>query len=219
MADKKQKIEHPNIIFCEGLDAKLFLIWYLNSEALSDNPTFANSVQVIDFGGITQLATRLELLRVSPEYEMVKSLLIIRDAETNAQGAVSSVQSALRKTGFSVPDGPGVVKEGMPKIGFLLFPTCDNLPTTGALEDLCYSILSEDPESPVFPEITSFIQQMEEKGIRTYPRKFKTLIHTYFSVTDDYVSLKIGEAAKAGAFNWEHPKLKPLRNFMTELFN
>ena len=43
----KVKIEHQNIIFCEGMDANMFLIWYLNSQALSGNPIFANDIQVM----------------------------------------------------------------------------------------------------------------------------------------------------------------------------
>lgn len=38
--------------------------------------------------------------------------------------------------------------------------------------------------------------------------------NTYFSVTDDFVSMKIGEAARANAFNWSTDKLVPLKKFI-----
>ena len=66
-------------------------------------------------------------------------------------------------------------------------------------------------------EINLFICKLKDKELRSFPRKFKTRLHTYFSITDNYVSLKIGEAAKAGAFNWESPKLSPLKSFLYEV--
>ncbi len=41
--------------------------------------------------------------------------------------------------------------------------------------------------------------------------------NTYFSVTDRYVSLKIGEAARAGAFDWENKALDALRRFVESM--
>ena len=42
------------------------------------------------------------------------------------------------------------------------------------------------------------------------------MIHTYFSVNEKYISLKIGEAAKAGAFAWDHEKLAGLKSIILE---
>ena len=47
----------------------------------------------------------------------------------------------------------------------------------------------------------------------------KSRLHTYFSVNEKYISLKIGEAAKAGAFAWDHEKLDGLRNIISEGLN
>ena len=67
--------------------------------------------------------------------------------------------------------------------------------------------------------IEKFMYELGKRHGREYPHDFKTKLHTYFSVTDKYVSLKIGEAAKAGAFNWNSPKLLPLKNFLLEIIN
>jgi hypothetical protein len=48
-------------------------------------------------------------------------------------------------------------------------------------------------------------------------RPHKTKLHTYLSGKNDFVGLKIGEAAKAGAWNWEHLKLKPFRDIITAM--
>jgi hypothetical protein len=52
-----------------------------------------------------------------------------------------------------------------------------------------------------------------------FSRIFKAKLHTYFSVHNDYASLKIGEAAAAGAFDWNSPVLDPLKNFIQEILS
>ena len=83
----------------------------------------------------------------------------------------------------------------------MLFPTCDPAPGNGTLEDLCHS----------------FLTLLEKKG-REFPRIFKNRLHTYLSTNDRYVSLKIGEAAPAGAFDWNNTSLNALRDFLSEIF-
>lgn len=84
------------------------------------------------------------------------------------------------------------------------------------LEDLCLSILS-DPESPaVLDEIQRFLQVLKRDHARELRHEFKSKLHTYLSVDDAYVSLKIGEAANAHAFDWNSEKLAALKRFMTE---
>lgn len=53
------KILKENLIFCEGRDEQEFLIQYLNSTALSYESGFSNDIQVIDFGGNSELARKL----------------------------------------------------------------------------------------------------------------------------------------------------------------
>lgn len=218
MARAKEKIDHKHLVICEGVDAKYFLIWYFNSSALSDIRPFADDIQIIDFGGNEELSNYLAIVKNTAGFDKLESILIVRDAERDAEAAVSKIQSALRKNEFPVPEGPHIWKEGNPKVGFLLFPTCDAEVENGTLEDLCISIL-EEPNSPqVLQEIKTFLQVLRDKHGRSYPHEFKTTLHTYFSVTDKYVSLKVGEAAKAGAFNWSSGKLTPLKEFMMEVF-
>ena len=40
--------------------------------------------------------------------------------------------------------------------------------------------------------------------------------HGFFSLTDRFVGQKIGDAARAGAFDWEHEKVKPLVELVDE---
>jgi len=215
--NKNVKIQHKHLILCEGKDAEQFLIHYLNNPALSFNPSFSGDIDVMDFGGNSELFSYLQLLRLAPDFNIVRSLCIIRDAESDANTAIKEIKRALEKTGFPVPESPYLWTGDLIKVGFVLFPTCDPNPRNGTLEDLCLSCLSESQSANILEEIDSFLTLLEKKG-REFPRIFKTRLHTYLSTNDHYVSLKIGEAALAGAFNWNNTALNALRDFLSKVF-
>ena len=211
---------YPNmrhLILCEGRDEWGFLVKYLNSEALSEYSELSTIVQVEDFGGNEELSTKLQLWSRTPGFEQIKTLVVIRDAERNAEGAVQSIMSAFRNANLPIPPSPGCLeKTDHLSTGFLLFPSCDNHPQNETLEDLCLSILEETDYS-VLNEINGFLHSLQDQGLRSFPHEFKSKLHTYFSVTDDFVSLKIGEAAEAGAFDWSSQKLNSLRDFLLSM--
>ncbi len=212
------RIRKQHLILCEGRDAEEFLIKYLNSDALAADSRFSQDIQVMDFDGNSDLCNYLNLLKNMDGFNSVLSLLIIRDAERDAAAAQNQIITALRNAGFSPPPAACTWQAAAVKTGFLLFPDCNEHPVTGTLEDLCISILSEDSGEVILSEITEFMQHLTDTYQRSFPHEFKTKLHTYFSITDAYVSLKIGEAAGAGAFDWNNPRLNSLRHFIAESF-
>ena len=211
------QIFKSNLIICEGRDEQEFLIKYLNSGVLSTVPGFSNDIQVIDFGGNSELAQKLAVLKNMENFDKLTSLLVIRDAETNAESACQEIQHALKQNGFPIPQGPHCWEGNPLRIGFLLFPACDDTAQNGTLEDLCLSILSDPLAADTLEEIGLFLKRLENNRHESFSRIFKAKLHTYFSVHNDYVSLKIGEAAAAGAFDWSNPALDPLKNFIQEV--
>lgn len=215
--ETNKRIRKENLILCEGRDEEEFLIRYLNSVELSSDEYFANDFQVMDFGGNQDLLNYLNLIKNMDGFAQVKSILILRDAERDAEVACQQIKEALKKADLPSPELPHCWVGDSIKIGFLLFPACDDQLIDGTLEDLCISILSEESDA-ILGEIQDFMDHLKTKCSRSFPHEFKTKLHTYFSITDKYVSLKIGEAAAAGAFDWSNRKLLPLRDFMSELF-
>ena len=218
-ASEKGKIRDGinHLILCEGKDEYNFLIQYLNSEALSDQPELSNTVQVEDFGGNDELLTKLLLWSKAPGFENLKTLIVIRDAESNASSSAQKIIHAFKETGLPVPSCPHqFAYSDSLKTGFLLFPECSSTQVCGTLEDLCLSIINES-EGEVLTVVNSFLSSIEEQHIRSFPRRFKAQLHTYLSITDRFVSLKVGEAAKAGAFNWKSPCLSSIKSFLTEM--
>lgn len=95
-----------------------------------------------------------------------------------------------------------------------MFPACDKNPTTGTLEDLCLKILAKSDASMCMKEVNIFLERLETEHGKNFSHKFKTQLHAYFAVSDDYIGMKIGEAARAQAFDWSSSELESLKNFI-----
>ncbi len=219
MSIERKVIAKPYLLLCEGKDAERFLINYLESDALSQDRRFYNEIQVLDFGGNDDLCNFLMNLKNMEKYDQVKSLAIIRDAEKNFAKACQEVNGALKKCGFisskNCECGTWVSNFGGIKVGFLLFPLNKD---AGTLEDLCLRILSEKKGKDVLSAIDAFLALMESSFGRIYRRKHKNKLYTYLSSSNEYVTMPLGIASKAGAFDWESGELEPLKSFLTEGF-
>jgi len=211
----KKLINQPHVILCEGEDATLFIIWYL--EYLQKIDERFEIFQAFNFGGNEELPTLLSDIKKYPGYDDAASMIIIRDAESNYKSAVQSVKSALANSGLPVPSEPNEIAQGdKMKVAFSLFPSLSNNERNGTLEDLCIENLKEDNIKPLLGDINSFLLDLESKGRHfTWPHKAK--IHTYFSVTDDFVSKRIGEATKAGAINFECSEMNTLKELFIKI--
>lgn len=215
---EKNRIICPNIILCEGMDEWSFLVNYLAFLTTEDNAF--DTIQVINFGGISDLQRQFRQLIKMPDFSMVKSILIIRDAEKNPQGAKESICSTLMNNGFGVPNNPGeiIVSDNNIKVAYMLFPSCDeNGDEAGTLEDLCLRIISEPDYEGVLKEIDNYIELMEDKYSKDYPRVHKNKLHLLISSYDKYVDAKAGEAGQRGLYDWKNARLNMLREVMYKL--
>jgi hypothetical protein len=217
----KQALEKncPHVIVCEGIDAKNYLIWLL--QALIANDTAFERFQVIDAGGIDDLPRYVAAMPKLPSFSFIKTLTVMRDAEANAADSERSVRDLLRRHRFAVPSSactpccPCGDEEDV-ITGYALFPFFDKEAEDGALEDLCLETLAgKDAEGRLRIADGAISQVGEKFGKLKWPHKSR--LHTYLSLTDEFVTLKLGESAKAGAFDFQAPKLEPLKIFLRSM--
>ena len=201
---KNTRIEKRHLILCEGRDELFFLIAYLNSTHLSATPEFSEDIQVLDFGGNSDLLEQLKVLKVTPGFDEVKTLLIVRDAEKDANAAIQQIRTALENNGFSAPDGPHRwVKDEENNgihIGFLLFPGCDEAPMAGTLEDLCAFILKEPAPPKLLEVVDRFLDQLKTERGRDFVHRFKTRLHTCLAVSDKLCRNENWRGGQGGGF-------------------
>lgn len=196
-----------SILMVEGIDAYYFCIHACEAYGLE-------FVQVIDFGGITELYTEIEVLKKLPHYEEIPALGILRDAEKDARGAVHSVKSALKRNDLLVPKKPYEIAVGNPSVGFGLFPGTreHDLYDTGTLEDLCMASVKKDKNWKCVDDYLACLQKGE-----TLTHLHKARLHAYLAGKNGMAGMKIGEAAKAGAWDWESVVMQDFRTFLEEL--
>lgn len=221
MAYDHRKIKCRYIILCEGIDTEGFLISYLNSKALRYDERFSNVIQTFDFGGVSNLANFLQTLKQMDGFDGIDHILVLRDAEKNVDQAISMVRKAFCEANLPVPDSVNRWIQDQDKsisTAFTLMPTCDAKPTIGTLEDLCWNILKHDKVTEIKNDVAGFVNDVKLKYESISTHEHKSKLHTYLSVNERFISLKVGEAAKAGAFDWESEVLDSLKNLIAEGF-
>ncbi len=217
MPIERNNISKQYLVLCEGKDEELFLIEYINSKALSYDRRFSEDIQILNFGGISELSYYLQILENMEGFDHVKNIAIVRDAEQDYNKACREVVKSLRNNEINQPDCPGKWCESGKgyNIGFILFPLNNE---AGTLEDLCVRIISESNNVEIMQSIDDFLLSMESIYGHTYHKKHKNRLQTYFSSSDKYVGMQLGLASKAGAFDWNSVCLDPLKVFFAQGF-
>ncbi|OGP63343.1 MAG: hypothetical protein A2V65_04560 [Deltaproteobacteria bacterium RBG_13_49_15] len=203
----RTEIIKSKLLLAEGADT--FYFFRAACEAFS-----VDDVQVMDFGGIKDLTTYLKALPLFPGYDKVDTIVIARDAEKNPSTAVSNVKRSLRQMDLPVPLDPFEFEGAAPRVAFVIFPgfradAKDNtILSAGTLEDLCLEIVRDNT---TFECVDQYLECLRSKG-RKITRPHKTKLHSYLAGENDFVGLKIGEASRVGAWDWNHIRLTPFKD-------
>jgi hypothetical protein len=206
------EIKQPKLLVVEGADACYFYIWACAAYGVLD-------VQVMDFGGIKDLTAFLKTLSLLPGYERVAVIAIARDAENNPLSAVSSVKQSLDRASLPVPNEPFEFAGNSPRVAFMIMPGFNGSQSAspallaGTLEDLLLEIAKDQS---TFSCVDLYIDCLQSRGL-AITRLHKTKLHAYLSGKNEFCGLKIGEASKAGAWDWQHPRLEKFKAIITTM--
>jgi hypothetical protein len=206
------KIEQPKLLLVEGADAYYFFIWACQAFGVND-------VQVLDFGGISDLTAYLKTLPLIDGYKQVTAVAIARDAENDPLSAVRSVQHSLRQASLPIPNESFEFTGTSPRVAFMILPGfgtgagASQVLLQGTLEDLCLDILKDKSNLEC---VDSYVECLQSKG-SGIKRLHKTKLHSFLAGKDDFVGLKIGEASKAGAWDWNHSRLDKFKAIITTM--
>lgn len=129
----------------------------------------------------------------------------------------------LKKNNFAVPDSPCVVATPSPDniqvwVGYALFPELNSSEKNGTLEDLCLETLAGD-SAEVLRKIADHAVTSVNSQLGPLKRQHKNMLHTYLSLTDHFVGMKIGESAKANAYDFSACRLDPLKKLLRSALN
>lgn len=207
-----REIKEKKLLLAEGADALHFSIWMCQAFQ-------AGGIQVLDFGGNTDLTTYLKLLQELPNYEQVETIVIARDAEKSPSSAVESIKASLKKAGLPVPARSFEFKGAPRRIAYMIFTGgVDDrngkiVLSPGTLEDLCLETINDDV---VFQCVDQYMQCLQSIGQQVrHPHKSR--LHAYLAGKDDFAGLKIGEAAKAGVWDWKYSGFEPYKRVIMSM--
>lgn len=170
-----------------------------------------DNVQIQNFGGITQLRDFLEgLVGATGFRDVVKSIGIVRDAETSAAGAFQSVQSSLKNAALPVPNRPERRRDTSPAVTVLILPGNNQ---QGMLETLLCESFADTPENDCIKAFFACVDALPNASIK---RPEKARAHAYLTTKSD-PHLSVGVAAKQNYWDLDHPIFDRVRDFLKTL--
>jgi len=198
-------IKHPHLLIVEGLeDARFFsaLIEHMRLEKVQ--------IQIIVAGGKTEIRNRVRAIANAPGFkEMVVSLGILRDANSDPNAAFQSIRDALKAVGLPSPNCQLEVVGSKPRVGVLILPGS----SPGSLEDLCLASVTEDPAMAC---VEQYFECLKKLGSLLPDNISKAKIHVFLA-SRPKAGLRLGEAAEKGYWPWNHEAFEPIKNFIKNL--
>lgn len=204
---ERQRIIKSKLLVAEGTDAHIFSIYACQ--------TFRGDreVQVMHFSGNSDLNPFLQELKTLEDFNKVESLVLARDVEKDTSTAVESIKLSLEKAKLPCPSTPFCyTTEGAPRTAFMLFPGPSY--KKGTLEDLCLSTIQGDDN--LMGCVDAFLGCVTKTGEKLRQRH-KNKLYAYLSGKDKYKGMKLGEATRAGAWNWDHAAFTPFKKIIQQM--
>ena len=204
-SEKPMEIKCPKLLLVEGKSLGLFLL------ALLEKINLAEEIQVCNFGSKNHLSSGLRTLtKIIPNFHIVKSLGIVRDAEENpADAAFASVCGALKRANLSVPRHLNEVSNGRPTVTVFVVPDCEN---PGMIETLCLEALHSEPVIPCVEQFFDCVHNHRPPAANLDKAKF----FAYISTTSK-PDLLLGQAARYGFIPLDNPVFNSLKQFLEML--
>ncbi|WP_075162800.1 DUF3226 domain-containing protein [Chthonomonas calidirosea] len=199
---KPQEITKPFAILVEGPDDRCFFQAACKHLGLQE-------VDIVSVNGKDRF--RATLMSISGIRNREK-ILLVRDADDDANGALQSLQDALRKVDFPFPSKAFEWKIGAepPHVAIAIMPgpNEDGSLQKGALEDLYITVRME--KDKICKCVDDFLEccRGENPSLKITS---KSKVSAFLAA--QYADLRLGEAI-AKDFDWSHEALKPIMQLL-----
>ena len=140
--------------------------------------------------------------------ETTQKFTLCRDADDNKDTAFQSVLTALRNNNLPTPEAGQFENTLRSKI-FIL----PNNNTEGMLEDLCLQSIADDLGMSC---VEGYFQCIQNQTGRQPKNMAKAKVHAWLASQIE-PDKRLGDAAKAGYWNWNSPAFEPLKTFILSL--
>lgn len=209
--DKENTIYKTKLLLVEGNHDKDFFQAWLQKLGIDE-------IQVMQYEGKTKLNNYFVPLVKQSAFPSVTSLVVVRDADDNPNGAFQSVSHTLAKNGLPIPPAAWILRQDKkPKTGIVLMPRPN---ATGALEELLMETVQSDPlAEKAHKYIQNAVETLNANNTRKPPpvhRCGKAKTHAYLATFEE-PDKDPGKAAWAGYWDFSHPALEPLLQILRQM--
>lgn len=200
---QSKQIRLPIQLLVEGNDQRNFFEVLVKHLSLRD-------IQIHDFGGVTELGGFLRAFVDMPNFSVVRSIGIVRDAEKSATSASQSIQSSLANAGLLLPYNPAGGPGTALTVKTLILPGGNR---QGMLETL---LLESIAEAPVDQCIDDFFDCVQASAGMSVNRTDKARARAYI-LTKPEPHVSVGVAAQKGYWDLGHSVFSHVRSFLQQL--
>ena len=195
------EIKESKLLVVEGYDDQRLINALANKIDIPD-------IQIIILGGTNNLRPYLNALVISPGFQdIVQALGIVRDADDNSLDKLHSVQDALQAAKLPVPDRTLQLAGRNPKTAILILPHDKQ---AGALEDVCLASVETDAVIDCVEEYMYCVQERVEAPPNNVA---KAKVQTFLA-SRPRPGLRLGEAAEADYWDFNHSSFDPLKELL-----
>lgn len=204
MMREYKEIDKAKQLLVEGDDADYFFSAFLKQRSLTE-------IQIQNYGGIDELRGFLRQFVKAPGFlETVKSLGIVRDAETNPTTAFQSVSDALAAASLPAPHTTSEPTDTEPCVSVFILPDAE---TNGMLETVCLRSVEDDPAMFC---IDKYFKCLDGR-MGFLPKYMEKARVQAFLASRKKVPRMLGIAALQSIWPWDSPAFGNLECFLNAL--
>ena len=171
-----------------------------------------SGIQIHPYGGRDKLRQFWRVLASRDDFDNVRSLAVVADADFDVGAARDSIRGALRDAGLPVPSAPLVeASQDDLRVFYLLLPH----EKEGMLENVCLESVRSDPAMECVEQFMGCVRDKRQD----WPRReidAKAKVHAFLA-SQDPPDLRLGEAASKGFWNFDDAAFDPLKELLVSL--
>ena len=205
-----RRLEKPKILLVEGKEEAKFFDAFLKH-------LYINDIDVISIKGKTKQNLKFVLSSIKADnnwYQSIgRGIGISLDADSNPSGTEDSIKSILQNLNFNPPDNALEisVEDGIKTI-YMVVPCTEE---KGMLETLCLKSVEEEPAYNCVVRLFSCLEEVIEEN--DLPKNILKAYTHAFLATRKIPDKRLGEAAKAGYWLFDHEAFNNVRTFIQKL--
>lgn len=206
-----KQVEQDALLLVEGIEDAIFFDAFLHSLGQT-NVQIASVNGKNNFRKFLIETLLIKTLTKDENFQQLRRLGIVRDADTDASSTLQSLCNALTAAQLPVPSHPWETAHanGL-HVSLAILPDGTS---PGNLEDLCLRSLEN---TSALACVDQYIACRADAGADiTDSQRAKAKIYTYLAVGSK-PGLRLGEAAEDDVWNWDSPAFAHVAKFLRQL--